>query len=116
MSFAPLSPEATQARYEILLEISESIAAHRELATLLGDLSRALSRLVAFDFIGLTLLDAEKRVFRLHVLEMNRPLAGVTTEPLPYRESPTGLALETRRPFSAVRVQAFDDNSHVGGR
>src|SRR5215469_12987307 len=105
MSSAPLSPEATQARYEILLEVSESIASHRELATLVADLSRALSRIVAFDFIGLTLFDPKERVFRLHVLETDTPLQGVVPEPLAYEQSPTGFALKTRRPLYVPDVE-----------
>jgi len=106
MSTAPLSPEATQARYEILLEVGESIAAHRELATLFADLSRALSRLVAFDYIGLTLLDPKEHVFRLHVVQTGTPLVGVLPEPLSYEHSPTGIVLKTRRPLYIPDVSA----------
>ena len=58
---APTPPDATRARYEALLEVAESIAAHRQLSTLFADLSRFLNRLVSFDFISLTLLDAQAR-------------------------------------------------------
>ena len=57
----PTPPDATRARYETLLEVAESIAAHRQLSTLFADLSRCLKRLVSFDFISLTLLDAQAR-------------------------------------------------------
>ena len=67
-SSAAERPDATRARYEALLEVAESIAAHRNLSTLFADLSRCLNRLVSFDFISLTLLDPKERTFRLHIL------------------------------------------------
>ena len=68
-STAPLRPDPTRARYETLLEVAESIAAHHQLSTLFADLSRLLKRLVPFDFISLTLIDPKERVVRLHILE-----------------------------------------------
>jgi formate hydrogenlyase transcriptional activator len=81
------------------LEVAESIAAHRQLATLFAELSRCLKRLVSFDFISLTLLDAKANVFRLHILETNREVLGDKPADTPYDESPTGEALRTRQPF-----------------
>jgi formate hydrogenlyase transcriptional activator len=82
-----------------LLEVAESIAAHRQLSTLFADLSRFLNRLVSFDFISLTLLDARQGVVRLHILETDRPVVGPATESLPSGEAPTGLVLNTRQPY-----------------
>jgi formate hydrogenlyase transcriptional activator len=96
---APTPPDATRARYEALLEVAESIAAHRQLSTLFADLSRFLNRLVSFDFISLTLLDARQGVVRLHILETDRPVVGPATESLPSGEAPTGLVLNTRQPY-----------------
>jgi formate hydrogenlyase transcriptional activator len=96
---APTPPDATRARYEALLEVAESIAAHRQLATLFADLSRFLNRLVSFDFISLTLLDARQGLVRLHILETDRPVVGPATESLPSGEAPTGLVLQTRQPY-----------------
>jgi formate hydrogenlyase transcriptional activator len=96
---APTPPDATRARYEALLEVAESIAAHRQLATLFADLSRFLNRLVSFDFISLSLLDARQGVVRLHILETDRPVVGPATESLPSGEAPTGLVLNTRQPY-----------------
>jgi len=96
---APTPPDATRARYEALLEVAESIAAHRQLSTLFADLSRLLNRLVSFDFISLTLVDARQGVVRLHILETDRPVVGPATEALPSGEAPTGLVLQTRQPY-----------------
>ena len=74
---APLatsSSDPTHARHEILLEVAESIAAHRQLSTLFADLSRSLKRLVPFDFITLTLLDPKEQVFRVHILQTDQPV------------------------------------------
>ena len=96
---APTPPDATRARYEALLEVAESIAAHRQLSTLFADLSHFLNRLVSFDFISLTLLDAQQGVVRLHILQTDRPVVGPATEALPSSEAPTGLVLRTRQPY-----------------
>jgi formate hydrogenlyase transcriptional activator len=100
---APASPDMTHVRYQTLLEVAESIAAHRQLSTLFNDLSRLLQPLVRFDFIGLTLVDAEERVVRLHVLATDRQVvksSGAT----PFAETPTIEALETRRPYVITDV------------
>ena len=92
-------PDATRARYETLLEVAESIAAHRQLATLFADLSRCLNRLVSFDFISLTLLNAKEHTVRLHILHTDRPVAGPTPSAIAFDQTPTGAALETRKPY-----------------
>ena len=92
-------PDPTQERYETLLEVAQSIAAHRQLSTLFADLSRLLKRLVSFDFITLTLLDAREQVVRLHILETDEPIEKPAPSALPYPETPTILALESRQPY-----------------
>jgi len=96
---APTPPDATRARYEALLEVAESIAAHRQLSTLFADLSRFLNRLISFDFISLTLLDAQQGVVRLHILETGHPVAGPKLAALPSGEAPTSVVLRTRQPY-----------------
>jgi formate hydrogenlyase transcriptional activator len=98
-STAPLPPDATRARYETLLEVAESIAVHRQLSTLFADLSRLLKRLVPFDFISLTLIDAKERVVRLHILETEQPVHGKPPKSTPFEQTPTIAALQSRRPY-----------------
>jgi formate hydrogenlyase transcriptional activator len=105
-SSIPIRPHATGARYETLLEVAESIAAHRQLATLFADLSRCLRRLVSFDFINLTLLDAKNQVFRLHILQTDREVVGEAPPQTPFDQSPSGLALRTRQPYVVADVSA----------
>jgi formate hydrogenlyase transcriptional activator len=92
------------ARHETLLEVAESIAQHRQLSTLFADLSRCLNRLVSFDFIGLTLADPKDRLVRLHVLETDQPVKVQAPKPLPYSDTPTILALETRKPYYVADI------------
>jgi len=60
-------------QYRALLEISESIATHRDLAELFHAVAERLHRLVTFDFIGLTLPDSDRKTVRIHVLESSLP-------------------------------------------
>jgi len=65
-------PSAVE-QYRALLEISESIATHRDLPALFHAIAERLHRLVAFDFIGLTLPDSDRNTARIHVLESSLP-------------------------------------------
>jgi formate hydrogenlyase transcriptional activator len=94
-----MQPHPAGARSDALLEVAESIAAHRQLATLFADLSRLLKPLVAFDFISLTILDSKANVLRLHVLQTDREVVGRPTSDTPFDQSPTGEALRTRKPY-----------------
>jgi formate hydrogenlyase transcriptional activator len=102
-----MSPSPIQVRYETLLEVAQSIIAHRQLSTLFADLSRCLKSLVRFDFIVLTLLDSERRTVRLHILETDRPVVGETQAEVAGQETPTTLALRERRPYYAADAQAL---------
>jgi formate hydrogenlyase transcriptional activator len=101
-----MSPNPLQVRYETLLEVAQSIIAHRQLSTLFADLSRCLKRLVRFDFIVLTLLDPKTQKVRLHILETDRPVVKTHTE-LGDDETPTGVALRERQPYYAPNALAL---------
>src|SRR5581483_4036414 len=111
-SSAPIRPEATRARYETLLEVSESIASHRQLSTLFADLSRCLKGLVSFDFISLTLIDPKEQLSRLHILQTDREVVGTPPPPTPLDQTPTGAAIRTRQPLN-IPVFAEDDRFPV---
>jgi formate hydrogenlyase transcriptional activator len=106
---SPIPSHPTGARYEALLEVAESIAAHRQLATLFEDLSRCLRNLVSFDFITLNLLDAKANVFRLHILQTDREVVGERPPETPYDQSPTGLTLRTRQPYLVREIFAAQE-------
>jgi formate hydrogenlyase transcriptional activator len=109
MSSPPIRPHATGARYEALLEVAESIAAHRQLSTLFADLSRCLSRLVSFDYITLTLLDAKTHMLRLHILQTEHDVLGERPNETPIDQSSTGLALRTRQPYLVRDLAEAED-------
>jgi formate hydrogenlyase transcriptional activator len=93
----PTRPDPTRAQYETLLEVAESIAAHRQLSTLIADLGRCLGALVSFDYISLSLLDAKQQSVRMHVLESNREIVGsLPAEGLAIELTPTGAAIRAR--------------------
>jgi formate hydrogenlyase transcriptional activator len=85
--------------YQALLDVSDSITGHADLAELFHDLARRLRRVVPFDFISVLLHDDQKDVMRLHVLESERPQqvhTGPDTTPL---ESPGGVVWQTQEPM-----------------
>lgn len=55
-------------RLRLLLEVSESVAAHRDVAALLRDLAQRLPRMVPFDVINVVLHDPVRNSMRLHAL------------------------------------------------
>ena len=63
----PLRPAASQ--HQVLLEVTESIATHRDLPALFHDLKGRLPRLVDFDSLWLVLHDADRNVMRVNILE-----------------------------------------------
>ena len=56
-------------QYQALLEVSQSVASHRDLAALFRDLVERLPRVVSFDSLWLVLHDPARNRMRLHVLE-----------------------------------------------
>lgn len=60
-------PPASQ--HQALLEVSESIATHRDLPALFHDLKERLPHLVNFDTLWLVLHDATRNIMRVHILE-----------------------------------------------
>ncbi len=86
-------------RYNALLQVSEAIAAHRDLNTLFHDLAGRLHLVVEFDFLALILHDAARNVMRLHILESSVPSNVETGTEFPLDESPGGWAWKTQQPL-----------------
>ena len=55
--------------YQSLLEVSQAIAQHQDLAGLFRELSTRLHAVLRFDFLNLVLHDAASNSMRLHILE-----------------------------------------------
>src|SRR5262245_23947731 len=99
-----LERECDQLR--LLLEVSESIASHREVAALFQDLAQRLPRVVPFDVINLVLHDPERDVMCLHALvapECNKTRPGLE---FPVKETTTGLVWESQQPLMVEDVMA----------
>jgi len=87
-------------RLRLLLEVSESIASHRDLEDLFRDLARRLPQVVPFDYINAVLHDSGRNVMRLWLLVTSIPSTispGLETS---VEESPGGLVWKTQQPLS----------------
>ncbi|MFZ0213050.1 MAG: sigma 54-interacting transcriptional regulator [Candidatus Acidiferrales bacterium] len=102
----PLQSTDSAEKFRALLEVSESVSLHRDLAALFHDLARRLYGIVQFDFLSLILHDSERGVMQLRVCEGANPALAAPSLELPLNESPSGIAMETQRPFSVASVDA----------
>jgi formate hydrogenlyase transcriptional activator len=94
----PSNPASVE-RYRALLQVSESIAAHRDLPDLFRSLAALLHRLVTFDFICLTLPDPARNVVRLHVLECSLPTQIQPGFEIPMAKNVRQLVWENQQPL-----------------
>ncbi|MGH7166874.1 MAG: GAF domain-containing protein, partial [Nitrospiraceae bacterium] len=86
-------------QYRALLEVSEAIAAHRDLHELFRDLAQRLPSVVQVNFVALSLHDPERNVMRLHTLQANVPADIVGGHEEPVEETPAGLVWQTQQPL-----------------
>jgi formate hydrogenlyase transcriptional activator len=86
-------------RLRLLLEVSESIASHRDLEDLFRDLAQRLPDVVPFDYINAVLHEAEGDVMRLWLLVTAKPSTISPGLELPVEESPGGLVWKTQQPL-----------------
>src|SRR5919106_1349075 len=90
--------------YRGLLEVSEAIAAHRDLPQLFHELGQCLPRIVRFDFIGLVLHDPIREVMRVHTLQAVHSDKALPTLELPINESAGGLVWTTQQPLVVAQL------------
>ncbi|MDN5942298.1 MAG: sigma 54-interacting transcriptional regulator, partial [Nitrospira sp.] len=86
-------------RLRLLLEVSESIASHRDLEELFRDLAQRLPQIVPFDYINVVLHESTRNVMRLCFLVTSRPSTISPGLELPIDESPGGLVWKTQQPL-----------------
>ncbi len=91
-------------RLRLLLEVSESIASHRDLAELFHDLAGRLPRAVKFSYILVILHDPERNVMRLHILEAPRPGRIAPGIELPIEDSAGGWVWQHQQPLVCTNV------------
>ena len=91
-------PEPTISQYRALLKVSESIARHRDMSSLVRDLADRLREVVQFDGITILLHDAERGTMRLLVVES---IIGPRKLPdeVPIDDSPGGWVWQTQQPM-----------------
>jgi formate hydrogenlyase transcriptional activator len=85
------SPGSRSLAYQSLLDVSQAILQHRDLAALFRDLSERLRAIVPFDFLNLVLYDAASNTMRLHILESTTEVEPHVPEmEFPPEDSPSG--------------------------
>jgi formate hydrogenlyase transcriptional activator len=100
-------------RWRLLLEVSESIAAHRDLDRLFRDLAQRLPRIVPFDYINLVLHDNVENVMRLHILAAPDESTIKAGAKFPVDESPGGWVWQTQQPLVVNDISGDDRFSAV---
>ena len=93
-------------RLRLLLEVSESIASHRNLSDLFRDLAVRLPRVVPFDYINVLLHDPERDVMRLHILMAPEDSTIQPGLELPVNDSASGLVWKTQQPLVVDDLEA----------
>jgi formate hydrogenlyase transcriptional activator len=85
--------------YVTLLEVSESIASHRDLSALMHDLAPRLHGLVEFDGLALILHNDQRKTECMYILEAADTKALRPGLELPAHETPAGWVVRTQEPL-----------------
>lgn len=92
-------------RLRLLLEVSEAIAAHRDLRVLFKELGKRLPSVVPFEFIGLILHDPLRDVMRIHVIATEQTERVPDGLELTMEESISAWVLKSQQPVVMPRVE-----------
>lgn len=92
-------------RLRLLLEVSEAIAAYRDLNELMQELAQRLPQVVPFDFINAVLHDPARNVMQLWLLVTAVPSTIQPGLEIPVDESPGGWAWKTQQPMAVDDVE-----------
>jgi formate hydrogenlyase transcriptional activator len=101
--------ECERDRLRLLLEVSESIASHRDVSALLHDLAQRLPRIVPFDVVNIVLHDPVRNSMRLHALvapEFNKTRPGLEFS---MDETTSKFVWENQQPVMIEDVEAEKD-------
>jgi formate hydrogenlyase transcriptional activator len=94
-----LAADLTQAHFQALLDVSQSIVSHRDLRSVLIELSRCLRPLIPADAIGMALFNHEQKVVQLFAIETEIPHDVPLGQPFPMDATPAPMLIETRQPI-----------------
>ncbi len=90
----------TVPHHQSLLDVSQTILQHRDLAALFRELAVQLRAIVPFDFLNLVLYDASTNTMRLHILETAMDVEPHVPEmEFPPEESPSGWVYVHQEPL-----------------
>ena len=95
--------EALRDQYQTLLEVTESIASHRDLSELFHDLAQPLRNVLHFDYLSVRLHDPERKVMRIHILEKSAP--GELVPELPVDESLAGFVWQSQQALLIADIE-----------
>ncbi|HTN42918.1 MAG TPA: sigma 54-interacting transcriptional regulator [Nitrospiria bacterium] len=97
--------QADSRQYQTLLEVSKSIAAHRDLKALLQDLAKRIPSVEPFEYIGLILHDPERNRMRAYYIGTSDNDSLPPGLELPVEESAGGWVYQTQRPLVVPRLE-----------
>jgi formate hydrogenlyase transcriptional activator len=98
------APKPPASQYQALLEVTESIATHRDLPALFHDLIERLPRLVNFDTLWLVLHEPTRNVMRLHIVE-TPARAYIDVIERTVEDSPSGWVWERQEPLIVANME-----------
>jgi formate hydrogenlyase transcriptional activator len=99
------SAGSQSATHQSLLDVSQAILQHRDLAGLFRDLAVRLRAIVPFDFLNLVLYDAATNTMRLHILESTTEVEPHVPEmEFPPEDSPSGWVYVHQAPLVIANV------------
>ena len=107
--------------YEAVLALSRSLAGRNGLESLLSGVADSLRRIVAFDYIGLSLYDRHRNEMRSHVLDASGAATVTGGVALPLDQDPAGWAWQHQQPLviSSLEVESrwpeFIGNARAAG-
>lgn len=91
--------------YEAVLALSRSIAGRTDLDALLSGVAESLSRIVRFDYIGLSLHDPNENMMQGHILTARRDPAIMSLR-LPVEQDPAGWVWLNQQPLIVSRLDS----------
>jgi formate hydrogenlyase transcriptional activator len=103
---ATAAANSLASEYRALLEVSESIALHRDLNALFHDLAGRLHRVIEFDFLTLVLHDDARDLMRLHILETDLETDLQAGKEMPVEQSLGGEVWRTQQPLLIADVES----------